>query len=98
MYKRQELIPLGERNNLSAKEVTKLWREYTGSIPDAVKITFDASTFSAGSAFEVELKGKDVDRLRMAAEEFKVELGRFDGMLDISDSFRSGKQEIQLSL
>ena len=93
-----ELIPLEERNNLSAKEVTKLWREYTGSIPDAVKITFDASTFSAGSAFEVELKGKDVERLRMAAEEFKVELGRFDGMLDISDSFRSGKQEIQLSL
>ena len=48
--------------------------------------------------FEVELKGKDVDLLRMAAEEFKIELGRFDGMLDISDSFRSGKQEIQLSL
>ena len=54
--------------------------------------------FSAGAPFEVELKGKDVDRLREAAEELKGELGRFDGMFDISDSFRSGKQEIQLSL
>ena len=54
--------------------------------------------FSAGAPFEVQLKGKDVDRLREAAEELKGELGRFDGMFDISDSFRSGKQEIQLSL
>ena len=93
-----ELAPLAERNNLSAKVVANRWREYTGSIPDAVKLAFDASMFSAGAPFEVELKGKDVDRLREAAEELKGELGRFDGMFDISDSFRSGKQEIQLSL
>ena len=93
-----QLAPLSERNNISSKVVANRWREYTGAIPDAVKLGFDASSFSAGAPFEVQLKGKDVDRLREAAEELKGELGRFDGMFDISDSFRSGKQEIQLSL
>ena len=93
-----EIVPLTIRKNMSSKEIAKMWREKTGVIPDAVKLSFDAATFSAGSAFEVELKGKSVERLREAAEEFKLELARFDGMYDISDSFRSGKQEIQLSL
>ena len=93
-----ELAPLSTRKNISSKLVANRWRENTGAIPDAVKLAFDASLFSAGMPFEVELKGKDVDRLREAAEELKSELGRFDGMFDISDSFRSGKQEIQLSL
>ena len=93
-----ELAPLAQRKNYSSKLVANRWRENTGTIPDAVKLAFDASMFSAGAPFEVELKGKDVDRLREAAEELKSELGRFDGMFDISDSFRSGKQEIQLSL
>ena len=44
------------------------------------------------------LKGKSIDELREAAEELKAELSRYSGVFDISDSFRSGKQEIQLSL
>jgi multidrug efflux pump subunit AcrB len=93
-----DLAPLAERKELSSKVVVARWREYVGAISDAVKLTFDADMFSAGSPIEYQLKGKHVDELRRAAEELKAEMSRYDGVFDIRDSFRSGKQEIQLSL
>ncbi|MEM9622076.1 MAG: efflux RND transporter permease subunit [Pseudomonadota bacterium] len=93
-----EIAPLAERNNISSKVVVNRWREEVGAISDAVKLTFDADTFSAGAPIEYQLQGKDVDELREGAEFMKAELSRYDGVFDITDSFRSGKQEIQLSL
>ena len=93
-----DLAPLTERNQLSSKVVVARWRDYVGSVSDAVKLTFDADQYSAGSPIEYQLKGKEVDELREAAEQLKAELSRYSGVFDISDSFRSGKQEIQLNL
>ena len=93
-----DLAPLAERGGISSKDVVKRWRDEVGAISDAVKLTFDADLFSAGDPIEYQLQGKEVDRLREAAEFLKAELSRYTGVFDISDSFRSGKQEIQLSL
>lgn len=93
-----DLAPLAERNEISSKVVVARWRDYVGSVSDAVKLTFDADTYSAGSPIEYQLKGKDVEELREASEQLKAELSRYQGVFDISDSFRSGKQEIQLKL
>ena len=93
-----DLVVLEERNNLSAKVVANRWREAVGPIPDAVKLRFDADTYSTGAPIAYQLRGDDVDELRRAAEELKAELSRFNGVFDISDSFRSGKQEVQLAL
>ncbi|MDP6377468.1 MAG: efflux RND transporter permease subunit, partial [Pseudomonadales bacterium] len=93
-----ELVPLAKRNNMSAKEVANRWRELAGDIPDAVKLSFNADMFSAGEPINYQLSGEDVDQLRTAAEELKAELTRYDGVFDITDSFRAGKQEIKLSL
>lgn len=93
-----ELLPLEQRRKLSSKAVAQRWRELTGDIPDAVKLTFNADAFSAGEPINYQLTGKDVDRMREAATELKAELARFDGVFDITDTFRAGKQEIKLSL
>lgn len=93
-----DLAPLAERNEISSKVVVARWRDYVGSVSDAVKLTFDADTYSAGSPIEYQLKGKDVEELREASEQLKAELSRYEGVFDISDSFRSGKQEIRLQL
>jgi len=93
-----ELRPLGERGKLSAKDVAKRWRELTGDIPDAVKLSFNADAWSAGEPINYQLSGKDVDRMREAAAELRAELTRYTGVFDISDSFRAGKQELKLSL
>lgn len=93
-----ELVPLAERNDVSAKTIAARWRELSGDIPDAVKLTFNADAFSAGEPINYQLSGKDVDRMREAAAALRSELGRYNGVFDISDSFRAGKQEIKLSL
>lgn len=93
-----ELVPLDQRDDLSAKVIAQRWRELSGNIPDAVKLTFNADAFSAGEPINYQLSGKDVDRMREAAAALRAELGRYDGVFDIADSFRAGKQEIKLSL
>ena len=93
-----ELRPLAERDNLSAKAVANRWRELTGSVPDAVKLSFNADQFSAGEPINYQIAGKNVDRMREAAAELRAELARYDGVFDITDSFRAGKHEIKLAL
>lgn len=74
------------------------WRELTGPIPDAVEVKFTATSFSIGAAIDIELFGTDFDELKSVANELKTTLASYPGVVDISDSFRSGKQEIKLSL
>jgi len=93
-----ELVPLEERNDLSSKVVAKRWRELVGDIPAAVKLSFSADTFSAGDAINYELSAKSLDLLQAAAEALKAEIARYDGVYDLTDSFRAGKQEIKLAL
>ena len=92
------LQPAGDRQDLSANEVARRWRELTGPIPDSVELTFSASQLSAGDAVAIRLRGRDVDDLASAAADVRAELARYEGVTDISDTFRSGKQEVQLSL
>lgn len=82
----------------SSKIIANRWRELTGPIADAMELTFSATSFSAGDPVSIELRGRDVDQLQQAAAQVRLELGRYPGVFDIYDSFREGKQEIQLTL
>ncbi len=88
----------GERNDLSSKVVAQLWREIVGPIPDAVKLSFSADEFSAGEPINYQLTARDTEQIRLAAADLRAELTRYDGVFDITDSFRAGKQEIKLTL
>ncbi|MDZ7686025.1 MAG: hypothetical protein U5O39_14240 [Gammaproteobacteria bacterium] len=46
----------------------------------------------------VQLKGRDVEELRHAAVSLRQELARYPGVMDLSDSFRAGKQEVKLDI
>ena len=93
-----ELVSLSDRDDRSAEAISKRWRELVGPIPEAVKLSYSSAAFSAGEAINFQLAGKNVDELRSFAAQLRAELGRFDGVFDISDSFRAGKQEIKLML
>ncbi|MFP6830082.1 MAG: efflux RND transporter permease subunit [Gammaproteobacteria bacterium] len=92
------LLPAAERDDVSSNDVAERWRELTGPVTDAVELTFSASQLTAGDAISIQLRGRDVADLAAAAADVRAELARFDGVTDISDSFRSGKQEVRLSL
>jgi multidrug efflux pump subunit AcrB len=92
-----ELIPSEERN-LSSTLIANRWRELTGPIPDAVSLTFTSSLFTAGAPINVQLASADYSALREVAEKLKTKLKDYPGVYDVTDSFRSGKQEIKLDV
>ena len=92
------LVPASERGDLKVSEVANRWRELTGQVRDAVSLTFTTTGILAGDAISIQLQGRDVDELAEAAARLRTELARFDGVHDIADSFRSGKQEARISL
>jgi multidrug efflux pump subunit AcrB len=93
-----ELIPAEDRAGLSSEALARRWRELTGTIPDAVELTFRASIFSAGEDINVELTGRDLDKLREAASRLKARLSEYSGVYEIADSFRDGKREVKLNI
>ena len=99
-----ELAPSEERPRaqdgslFSSTEIANRWRDLTGTIPDAVELTFSASLFAAGAPINVQFSGPDLDHLQQAAEKLKIHLSQFSGVYDITDSFRAGKQEIRLRI
>jgi multidrug efflux pump subunit AcrB len=93
-----ELSLSGDMADVATSTFANRWRELTGSIPDAIELGFTSQAFGAGSAIEFELFGKNFDELRDAAAELRLALQSYNGVLDITDSFRAGKQEVQLTL
>ena len=79
-------------------EFADRWRQLTGSIPDAIELGFTSQAFGLGSAIDIELYGKRFEELRSAAAELRAALQAYSGARDISDTFRAGKQEVQLEL
>ncbi|GIW41567.1 MAG: acriflavin resistance protein [Candidatus Binatia bacterium] len=92
-----ELLPAEERR-VSSEEIARRWRERVGAIPGAVELLFSSTLFGSGEPIYVELQGPDLDELRAIATELKEELARYPGVIDIADSFRSGKQELEIFL
>ncbi len=92
-----ELVPSEERE-ISTGDVANRWRELTGPVAGAEELIFASSLFSAGQEIFVQLQGPDVDALAEAAERLRVELATYEGVIDIADSFREGKQEVKLAI
>ncbi|MBW2336255.1 MAG: efflux RND transporter permease subunit [Deltaproteobacteria bacterium] len=87
-----------EVREISTAALTREWRKKVGNIPDAESITFRSEIHGAGNPIEIHLSLDDNDQLIAAAEDLKLELQRYPGVFDISDSFLPGKKEIQLKL
>jgi len=93
-----DLVGIEERPGWNANRISDRWREITGDIPDAIELQFNANTFSMGDPIQLQLRGRDVEELREAAIYMRTELARYPGVMDLSDSFRAGKQEIKLDI
>ena len=92
-----ELAPSEERVYTS-EQLGFMWRELTGPIPEAVDVDFTMSMMTPGDDVDVQLAGPNIDDLRAAADDVKRRLAEYAGVFGISDSFRAGKEEMQLSI
>jgi multidrug efflux pump subunit AcrB len=93
-----ELVPTEEHEGIVTSDIVARWRELCGPIPGAVELIFSADVMSSGNTVSVEFAGENIDELRLAADELKTSLARVPGVFDVADSFRGGKQELQLEL
>ena len=87
-----------EKRAVKTREVANRWRNLTGAIPDAVELKFNTSLFTVGNAIDIQLAGDNVDDLRTVAEKIRFRLAQYPGVIDITDSFRAGKQEVKLDI
>ncbi len=85
-------------SGISTQTFANRWRELTGGIPDAIELAFTSEAFGVGKAISFELYGRDFDELRSVAAELRLALQGYTGVLDVTDTFRAGKQEVQLTL
>ncbi|MEE8129879.1 MAG: efflux RND transporter permease subunit, partial [Vicinamibacterales bacterium] len=92
-----ELTPSLQRL-YSSEQLGNRWREMTEPIPEAVDLNFNTSVMTPGEDVDVMLIGPDMDQLRAAADAVKARLAEYPGLYGITDSFRAGKQEMQLDI
>ncbi len=74
------------------------WRELTGPVADAVELTFDVSAFSAGMPIDLQVRGSSMEEIKQATAILRTAISSYDGVYDVSDTFRGGKQEVKLTL
>ena len=92
-----ELLP-SELRRTSAEEIADRWRKKVGRIPGAVEASIEHDLFGLNKPIDLQLSGPDLDEVREAAEFVKAELAAYPGVVDITDTYRAGKPEIDLSL
>ena len=92
------LTPSDERE-FESREFLERWRELTGPVFEARKLTFSASMGpSAGSPVDVELNHPDADVLEAAAAEVEQALEGYAGVRDIENGNAEGKPQLDLTL
>ena len=94
-----EIQSASKRPDISAPEVTAKWRELTGDILGSEQLTFSIiGGGPGGNPIEIQLKGKDLEQLELAADELKEEVAKYPGTFDITDNFRPGKMEKRIHI
>jgi len=89
----------GETRNpeVSAFTVSTQWRDLVGFIPGG-EVNYIFSRSGSGAPIDVQLSGPDFAVLDAFATKLKEQLATYPGVVDIVDSFESGKDELKLTL
>lgn len=88
-----------EFRGLHSEDLMVQWEKEVGSIPGLTSLTFAGlQAGPPGAPIEVWLQGNDMDTLVVAADELKAKLSNYDGVYQVQDDFRPGKNEIRLRL
>ncbi|MFM1872407.1 MAG: Multidrug transporter MdtB, partial [Planctomycetota bacterium] len=92
-----QLLP-SERREIPSDRILSRMRELVGRVPDAVELQFTTSFFSTGKDIDVELYHADYGVLREAVAGLQAKLREMPDIKDVTNSFRAGKPEIELSI
>ena len=88
----------GNERAISAREIVDRWRAATPEIADVEQLSFISDYIAVGAPIDVELRSADVHQLIEAADRLKLEIASYPGVFDVSDSFREGKEELEIAI
>ena len=87
-----------EERTVSGKAFEQRWRQLTGALPQARKLTFASNVINLGSPVQIRLSARDDAVLAQAVAALEAELGRIGGVYDVRDDREPGKREVQFRL
>lgn len=95
---RVELLDSADRG-IHTEDLMAAWERQIGAIPGAVALTFRGDEITPpGRPIEIWLQANDMDSLLAASADLRAKLSTYDGVYQVQDDFRLGKNEIKLRL
>ncbi len=91
------ILVSSELRELSSFQLTNVFREAVGPIYTAENLSYGAAS-PFGKPISVSLLSDDLDQLKAAVEELKIELTTLSGVSDIIDTDQEGFKEVRLEL
>ena len=97
-YVRGEIVD-GVDRSLTADEIMVLWEKETGKIPGTISQTFAGIAMGPpGSPIMIALRGEEQEELLAVSAELQDILAKYEGVYQIEDTFRPGKNEMRLDI
>lgn len=87
-----------EARTVTSGEFLDIWREETGSVPEARGLAFAVDLIDLGAPVHAELSHPDSDRLGPIGEAVSMSLQSLAGVFDVRSDHAPGFQELQLAL
>ena len=92
-----QLTPSEDRD-IRTEEVGSLWRQIAGGAAGSSQLSFITERIERDPEIWVRFSGENIGDLRSIAAEFRRELLQYPGVYGILDTFRVGKEELELSV
>lgn len=88
-----------ELTDSNANDVVERWRQKVGIIPGAKRLNFEANASGpVGLPVDIQLTGRDFEKLKAASVEIQEKLREITGLYDIRDTYSEGKRELKIQL
>ncbi|MEM9812754.1 MAG: efflux RND transporter permease subunit, partial [Pseudomonadota bacterium] len=85
--------------NVSADDVLDAWRRASGPLPDVVQVSFSQAQVGPGGLdIDVEILGRDIATLEVAASRLVAELLARDDVTEAYQDLYGGRDEVQIRL
>ena len=91
-------LSVSEGRVTTTADVVKLWRKKVKGIAGTKSLVFGGTAGPRGQGLNIQLESQQLETLKEAAEDLKQQVGTYEGVFDISDTFDSGQPEIQVEL
>ncbi len=95
---RAELLE-SENRDWHTQDILVAWENEVGALPGAISQKFTGlETGPPGAGIEIWLQGEDMPTLLAVAEELKTVLRDYQGVYQVQDDYRPGKNELRFDL